>query len=125
MSTKQPVQIRLYAWESLHGTETERDFWIIDNIELYGTVGATTSHDFINVQDPYRCFFSSGKLHIEGISNTTTIRVYNLLGLELMQMEVKEDIVLNVNFNEPFIIVAFDNKLKKITIKVHCRQVTV
>jgi|GEM_PF-1628139 hypothetical protein len=125
LSTKQPVQIRLYAWESLHGTETERDFWIIDNIELYGTVGATTSHDFINVQDPYRCFFSSGKLHIEGISNTTTIRVYNLLGLELMQMEVKEDIVLNVNFNEPFIIVAFDNKLKKITIKVHCRQVTV
>lgn len=125
LSTKQPVQIRLYAWESLHGTETERDFWIIDNIELYGTVGATTSHNFINVQDPYRCFFSSGKLHIEGISNTTTIRVYNLLGLELMQMEVKEDIVLNVNFNEPFIIVAFDNKLKKITIKVHCRQVTV
>ncbi|HQB27594.1 MAG TPA: hypothetical protein PLO29_01465 [Paludibacter sp.] len=125
LSTKQPVQIRLYAWESLHGTETERDFWIIDNIELYGTVGATTSHDFINVQDPYRCFFSDDKLHVEGISNTTTIRVYNLLGLELMQIEVKEDIVLNVNFNEPFIIVAFDNKLKKKTVKVHCRQVTV
>lgn len=121
LSTKEPIQIRFYAWESLHGTETERDFWIIDNIELYGTVSATTSHSFINIQDSYRCFFSSGKLHVEGVSNTTNMRVYNLLGLELMQMELKEDIILNVNFKEPFIIVAFENKLKKETLKVHCR----
>jgi hypothetical protein len=121
LSTKEPVQIRFYAWESLHGTETERDFWIIDNIELYGTVSATTSHRFINIQDSYRCFFSSGKLHIEGVSNTTNMRVYNLLGLELMQKELTEDIILNTDIKEPFLLVVFENNFKMQTVKVHCR----
>jgi hypothetical protein len=105
----------------LQGTETERDFWIIDNIELYGGVQNTTSHDYIKTYNPYSCFFSSGKLYIKGIDETTHLRIYNLLGLELMQMELKEDVIIQTPFYEPLLLVSFENKREIQTVKVHCR----
>ena len=117
--SKLPVQIRLYAFESLQGTETERDFWIIDNIELYGGVSAITSNALIKTNNPYNCFYSFGKLHIKGINETTNLRIFNLLGMEVMQMELKNDIIIDAQFYEPLLLLSFENKHERRTVKVH------
>jgi len=119
INTKNPVLFRLYAFESLQGTATEKDFWIIDNIELYGSVSAATAVAPTLGKNPFSCFFSGDKLYIRGIKEPAKLQIFNLLGVKLMEKYLDADAILTFNTKEQLLILTTEDKHNRQTVKIY------
>jgi hypothetical protein len=118
LKTKNQVLIRLYAFESLYGTATEKDFWIIDNIELYGSANSSTAVTSLETTNSPSVFFSSNKLHIKGIKEETKLTVYNFLGMQLTQKLLFADDIISVNSSNRLLILKFSTDETEEIVKV-------
>lgn len=118
LNTNQQVIFRLYAYESLYGTSAQKDFWIIDNIELYGSVDESITQTETNRDTKLNCTFLNGNLSLKGISKETTVSVFNVLGKKLLHTKIYTDTLIPINTKESFLIVNINSGLTNQTIKV-------
>lgn len=119
INTVNPVLFRLYAFESLQGTATEKDFWIIDNIELYGSVSTATAVTSTLGKNYFSYFYSGEKLYVSGIKEPAKLQIFNLLGVKLMEKYLDADAILTVNTKDQLLILTIEDKHSRQTVKIY------
>lgn len=123
LNTCDPVLFRLYAYESLHGSAKEKDFWIIDYIELSGqtsSCGTTGIHSDCNPAENPACHYAGGQLYITNVHEETLVTLFDLLGNRLLSQRIDTDIVLSLQRTDCILLCRFETNRKSRTIKLAC-----
>ncbi|HQB27593.1 MAG TPA: T9SS type A sorting domain-containing protein [Paludibacter sp.] len=123
LNSAQPVIFRLYAYESLYGTATQKDLWIIDYIELFGSVqeNPSTSNKNLSKQVQVKSFYADGTLHLKGITEPTKLTVYDMLGNQLYQENLSADKSISLNYVDQLLIVKIETKGQSKSLKIIAR----
>lgn len=120
LSTNQPIIFRLYAYESLYGTVTQKDLWIIDNIELFGSVqgGLISSIVELNNNHEIKFYYSDSKLHISNVHEGTKLTVFNLSGKIIRELTVDVDQNIELKNAGSAIVIKLTSENSHKTVKV-------
>jgi hypothetical protein len=120
LSSTQPIIFRLYAYESLYGLETQKDLWIIDYIEVFGSVQEDVSTSIIDSSKhkQVKSYFTDGKLHITGVTEQTKLTVYNMLGKILYAENISADKSISLDYPDQLLIVKMESEKKRWITKI-------
>lgn len=80
IETEYPILFNIYGCNSLQGTAAQYDYWIINNIQLYGTASTSTVSSIQETACAVRCYRNDKMLSIQGVEMPTIITVYNIVG---------------------------------------------
>ncbi len=119
LSSKAPLKFRMYAYESLHGTEAQKDFWIIDKIELFGktSIPPTQEKQIGNNSYP-TCMLSDGKLYVKGITEKTKITVYDFMGKLITEKYLMSDESISLNNQKTVLIIKLKSENNEKVFKI-------
>lgn len=118
LNTTQPIIFRLYAFESLYGLETQKDLWIIDQIELMGSLSNITTEVDLYNQKSLNCYYYNNYLIVRGVKNTTNVSVFNLFGVKLFSTVINSDMIIPYYTDQPIVIVNMESKDERKTMKI-------
>lgn len=112
LTTTQPIIFRVYAYESLYGSVSEKDAWTIDYIEVFGTVqqGVPTSIMESDKLFQIKTYYANGKLHVTGVTERTKLTIYNMLGKRLYEANISNDKSISVNYPDQLLLVKMETK---------------
>ena len=114
-----PVTFRLYAYNSLHGTAEQFDYWIVNNIEVYGdAVDLSLTKTARLTANLFDYCFSNNTIYLQHITGKIKVTVYDLLGNILAQKEFAEDGGMPIDFPGNMMIVHFDSKAGNQSVKI-------
>lgn len=122
LSTNQPIIFRLYAYESLYGTVTQKDLWIIDNIELFGSVqgGVISSSNELNNNQQVKFYYSDNKLQVSNVHEEIKLTIYNLVGKIIKESTINTNQNIELKNAGLTIIVKTTSENNHSTVKVIC-----
>ena len=115
-----PIAFRLYAYNSRHGTAEQFDYWIINNIEVYGSAENQnlTLNKKVTGNTPI-CYFSQNNLlHVQNITERTLLTVFDPLGNILIKKELINDEYIYINSSENVLIINFEFATGNKSIKI-------
>jgi len=118
LNTDQPIIFRLYAFESLYGLETQKDLWIIDQIELTGSISNITTEVDLYNKKSLNCYYYNNYLIVRGVKNTTNVSVFNLFGVKLFSTVINSDMIIPYYTDQPIVIVNMESKDERKTMKI-------
>jgi len=123
LSISQPIIFRLYAYESLYGTVTQKDLWIIDNIELFGSVqgGVISSNIEFNNNHQIKFYYSDNNLQVSNVHEETKLTIYNFAGKIIKESIINTDQNIELKNAGSTIIVKTTSENYHSTVKVICK----
>jgi hypothetical protein len=104
----------------LYGLETQKDLWIIDYIEVFGSVQEDVSTSIIDSSKhkQVKSYFTDGKLHITGVTEQTKLTVYNMLGKILYAENISADKSISLDYPDQLLIVKMESEKKRWITKI-------
>lgn len=120
LTTTQPILFRIYAYESLYGSVSEKDAWTIDYIEVFGSVQEDVSTSIIDSskQKQVKSYYTDGKLHITGVTESTKLTVCNMFGKKLYVENISADKSISLDYPDQLLIVKMESERKRWTTKI-------
>ncbi len=119
LSSSQPITFRLYAYNSRHGTAAQFDYWIINNVWLYGSAkNATSLFPIQFAGNDLNCYLINGDLYVKNVNGKISVTIYDLLGKPLAKKELTEDGIVSFNFPGNVFVVTFESATGNKSIKV-------
>lgn len=114
------IIIRIYAYESLLGSASQKDFWIIDGIDIYGSITDETISSVVskNVNQKYHCFLSDNSICVNGIDQVSHIYVWDIQGRLLSHELVSEDTRIPFQKACNYAIIKIENTITSQTFRI-------
>ncbi len=86
----EPITFRFHAYESMHNDEDQKDSWVIDNIEVFGTAAVTYRVTF-DVRDKYGIPINNGLISLGEVENEEGEYIFEDMEPGTYNYEVKHD----------------------------------
>lgn len=113
------VVFRIYGYESLLGTEAQKDYLILNNIEVFGEVSndLPTQQTSVETNLPL-CYYANSSIVLKNIDEGSQVRVYDMGGKLLLSYISGNQSSTSFNFSRSaLLIIKVNNSVFKLKIK--------